>query len=99
MSASRPKFSLGQAGSHQDHSATPAPVVDFEQDEKEEAGHLPAAEPVESIRRSTRAPKKKQDDDYVFGSELEHHVNLSSVAKVDGGEDGDAQVIASSPRK
>jgi hypothetical protein len=101
----RAKPNSNQADSHNQHGATPAQFINHDQDEKTEAeaerevDNLPIAESVGGTRRSTRAPKKRHDDDHVFGSELEHHVNLISVRKADDREDGNFQAMSSSLRK
>lgn len=101
----------GQAKPHEQKSAAPLPAFEDldrgaqDPDEEEAPEELPTEAvtyfpAVETTRRSGRAVKKRQADDYVFGSELDNQVELSSVGKIDNDEDeAEYRDLRSSPRK
>ena len=109
------RFSLGNpTGLRAPKAATPTLFDDFtgegageeedpEQDEEqvEEEEELPIeVDCAPETRRSGRVPKKRLDDDFVFGSELDNQVDLSSVGKVEHDEgEAEYQEPKSSPRK
>lgn len=100
--APRIKLKTGQASKSNQHGAEPVPFIGFEQQETaaEQQDEVLVTEQTIGMRRSGRRPKKRQDDYFAFGSELEHYLDLNSQRKADGGEDEEFQNMKqSSPRK
>jgi hypothetical protein len=100
--APRLKLKAGQASKYNQHGAEPVPFIDFGQQETaaEQQDEVLVTEQTIGMRRSGRRTKKRQDDYFAFGSELEHYLDLNSQRKADGGEDEEFQNIKkSSPCK
>jgi hypothetical protein len=96
------KLNFSQAASQAPQDDTPSPVIysnrnDEQEVEDKQDSSLSITNSGVGTRRSGRVPKKREDLDYAFGSEMNHLSELSPVRKADDEDAYQPRHMPSSP--